>query len=568
MIINNLIFNNGTKMTNIINSQIENIDWKSEKKVLAYEQVELYRKFILSKLERKNSLNLDFINEIKKWLNEVEIKKWMTKNQISKIFIRIFQDFAVPWIINKDGELIRETNIDAKSSLFLLEKAWFTISKVLYKRNAEHYEQWFVNLDMWWEFDGLQIRWYEWKWLKSFLSNSWILINHFERKISSTTRIVFEILNSLELFSANEIEQIKRFVNFIDLIDWAWFEIYSINNEKTKIYTNSYRTLFWLSKFLKIDQIYKYFKDDDTWFELLSDEIMSKVKVEKWNWEYTSLLNISNRKKGLIRTSMKNFKDIIKEWDVFKYRNQDLDFILDQNQNIVNWLEVASYYNKWLIKINSNWDILIFNPKWFSKKFELIWAKQNTKIYVIRKKSKTYKSKIENLMNIFDNKKLKIKFLKYINYEWTLLDNLCDDTKKIIAKAKRASEKLIEKTRRDEEKKIQKKKKKRELRKNRSKKTFEKQNLKLENIKIWMIIKWKMLHITKKQRIFVNIKLNNSDWWKAYTTPTRVKSKDHVIRKILDNKEIININEKEELIHSFVIKDISEDSKLISLKQI
>ncbi len=554
-------------MTNILNtsniSSIQKID-----KNPPYENVNTYRKFILSKLERWNEENLWFIEEIGRWIKEKELQKWMTKNDISNIFKRLFTKFSVPWIINKSGELTRQTSLDAKACLFLLEKAWFNLDKIHYKKHINHYEEAFVNLDMWWEFDWLQIKWYEWKWLKSFFSNSSIIANHFERKISSTTRIVFELLNLLDLFKNEELEQIKRFVQFIDLLDWAWFEIYWINTDKTKIYPNSYRTLFWLAKFLDINLIYSYFKDDETWFELLSNEIMGNVPIKKYNGNIGKLLDISNDKKWLIRKSILDIEKTISEWDIFKYRNQNLDFVLDVNQNISNWLEVATFYNKWLIKIQSNWGIFIYNPKGFSKKFEWIWAKEWTKICVIKRGADAYQKKLENLMNMLDNKKLKIKFLKYINYEWKVLDNLCDESKKIIAKTKRDTEKAILKLRRDEEKKVTKKLKKREWRKNRSKKNFEKQKLSLDNIKVWMIIKWKILHINKKQRIFVNIKLDDSDWWKAYTTPTRVKSKDHTIRKILDNKEIVKLNEKEEIIYSFVVRDISEESKLISLKQI
>lgn len=330
--------------------------------------IDFFVNIIANRLLNNNDRNLNFLIDFRNFLKDQLLEKWRSKKDILKIFKRIFNRFAVPWIINKNWKLLSNTNLDAKASLFLLRKVWFKSNELFFQKDYLDTKDSCVNLTLW-NIDWISIEWYKTNWLKSFLSNSSINISNSNRNISSVTNIIFNLLKELDLI--DNVEHIERFVRFIDLKSNS-FDIYNINWKETKPYLDSYRTLFGLSNRLPIDFILKYFESNKTWFEVFSDKELKQITYKNKNWKI-NLLKISKYRKDMINNSLIMMDKYIKNNIFLKYKNQNIDFILD-NQSIPNALEVCSYYNKWLIRVYDTWDIVIFNPKWFYSKFSFLWV--------------------------------------------------------------------------------------------------------------------------------------------------------------------------------------------------
>lgn len=512
---------------------------------------------ILSRLNKSNAENIDFVSDIRDWLEEKKIN-WRNEEDIINVFKRIFTKVSVPWLLDKNWRVRHKTNLDSKASIFLLKKAGFNIEQIFYQKNHSKTRNWFINLDLW-NYNWLNIEWFEPEWLKSFFSDSAINLNHRDRKISSTTHMVFMILDELGLFNNWEKEQIKRFISFIDLKDNS-FNVYWINSDYNKPYMDSYRTLFWLSDMISIDSIFDYFNDEKNGLEVLNLDELKKIDFKDLNNKNISWLILSERRRKFIWTSVQTFLDKLESNSVLKYNNQKLDFVIDLSWDIVNPLEVSSFNWKWLIKIHNNWDIMIFNPKWFSWKFSEIWFNKWHQISFIKIWDPNYYLKLEKLLELLSwDKTNKINILNYVSYEWDLLKSLKPKVSKEYLKKKKEADKIL--------------KKKKKLRENRTVRhinTFKKQNFFIEDLKEKMVVNWKIFDISNKARIYVDIKLDPSiqKYWEVYVTPTRLKEKTYSMNKIITNKMEKNKEDRENIIYSFKIINIDTDSNRISLRQI
>lgn len=96
-----------------------------------------------------------------------------------------------------------------------------------------------------------------------------------ERPTSSAHMIYF-MLDQLGQIKPEHREQLQRFINFVDIVDSLDYQASGMD------YRNSYRTLFGLYRNLRVEDIYKYFKNPkNTGFELLDDNFLKSYKTVK-----------------------------------------------------------------------------------------------------------------------------------------------------------------------------------------------------------------------------------------------------------------------------------------------
>lgn len=519
-------------------------------------KIPLWAKFkinsILKKLNKSNNENLDFINDFEEWLEEQEETKWKSRDDIATTFKRIFKSFAVPKFKTYNWDKNGTTNLDSKSCLLLLRLSWFNTKnkfKISNHKNIPKIEKQ-LNINLW-TFDWVEIEWEETNWLNSFYNKSSISINNTTRKISSSTRIVYEYLEKLWQFDDWKKEQIKRFVSFIDIVDWAWVQINSINIKWFAPFIDWSRTLFWLAKNIPIDVLFEQFEKEITWFEILSDEELEKIKTPKWNG-----LELSTDKELDIAESIWKINNLIEDWNILKYNNQKLEFVVNFWEILKDKIQLMSYFKKWIIDIKENWDIFIFNPKSFTKKFEWIWAVTKSKICVIKSNEKLYINKLDSLLELLSsNKQLKIQILEELWIRWKLLEKIEPKIKKQREQRQKEINDII-KNKKEEAKE----------RKRNKKEKFTNQKLNIDELKKWETIYWSMQTIRNNSEIPVFISwLKWAHWWKIITSPRRIKSKEQT-KNILIEKRFWG--SKIELINKFVISRLDEEKKLIKLVQI
>lgn len=190
----------------------------------------------------------------------------------------------------------------------------------------------------------------------------------------------------------------------------------------TEFYDKYAKTIYGISQFLPMEFIYDYISKWNTWFELLSDDYLNSTIVDTNKWP-TYLKYFSNIKKNQINTSKEQVEDILDNKLTVKYYNQKIDFLVDIDWNLANWLDIVSSMWKWLIKVNKNWTIMIYNPSWFSKKMNFLWVWKKDKIAFIEHNHKNYFDNIEQLVSLLWWKFAKYSLLKKVWYTWELLDD-------------------------------------------------------------------------------------------------------------------------------------------------
>lgn len=126
-------------------------------------------------------------------------------------------------------------------------------------------------------------------------------------RTNSTTLMLYKILREVKFLPQEELDQLKRFVTFVDKVDGFNYQISGID------YQNSYRTMIGLHKTLaenrEIGSIYRYFQNPaNTGFERLSDDYLQKRKVKNRKGKIITLKEISEDKKIDIDNNIKKFK--------------------------------------------------------------------------------------------------------------------------------------------------------------------------------------------------------------------------------------------------------------------
>jgi len=506
------------------------IVWKQEEKI----KVNVDK--LLKKINKDSKEELDFLDDIKDWLEEQKVDNNRTKEDIIKIFRRIFTSFALPWIISKEWKVIRKATLDFQSILFLIDRYFLKWEKfrLFFQKNIDRRYMWYTNFWLW-NWEGMSIEWYESEWLKSFFSDSTITFNTWESKWYSITHMVYKVIEEFWLINEGEKEQLRRFIDFIDLATTKKYKVYSKNEW---LYEKSHKTIFWLASLINSEKLFDYFLDEKNWFEELSNKEINELGVY-----------IANSKRTFnVEKSLSTYEEYSSKNNTVRYNNQKLDFIVDMWWQIVNSLELAASKNKWLIKIHPTWDIMIFNPKWFSGKMDFLYS-WNNKVVFIKTTDRKYYEKMEELLSLLTWHKAKYDLLKFIWYKWDLLDSY---------KPKISAE--VRKRRKEMERIVKARVKKREKRKVNHINNYLNQSLVFEELKKWQIVNWKILWKRKNGRISVNIRLDNYDI-DVYTTSRRLKCSWYTTEQIFKPKE-----EREELIYTFVISKIDENR--VVLKQI
>lgn len=531
-------------------NNVDNLTWNISSRV----------RILLSRINKKNNKNSDLIDEFVDWIKDREINKWKSRADIKKVLLRSFDKIAVPWKINFRWEFVEKTDFDSKVAVFLFRKMWFKGSPI-YTKDKTKLEPKAINLNLW-DSESIYMDWYDVDWLRSFLSTMTIWLNKKWLDMSSTSQLVFNFLNELWAFDSNNIEQIKRLVNFTNLKEKN-LEIYAINTDTTKPYLNSHRTVYWLSDNMTIDSLYAYFSLTwRTWFETLTYEELNSFSYRTTNKKLRTYYEISLERKKLIDKSIASY-EYYSSFDNFSYKNQKLEFVVDYWNKIYNPYEVSSFYWTGLIQITKNKDIIIFNPKTFSKKFENVeWLKKWEKIFFISSDDKDYIKKIDTLFWLFKEKHLAEKIIKSLvaSEEFVPENSLFVKSQK----------KEIELKKKQETIKKQYKELKREKRKSNIWTNFLKQKVYIDEIKEWMKLKWKIINLLSHWRMLIKINLESwKDEWTVYTTQKRLKDRVRTTNKVIDNKlAIIEWVDRENIIYNFVVTKIDRDSKKILLKQL
>ena len=314
---------------------------------------------------------------------------------------------------------------------------------------------------------------------------------------------------------------------------------------------------------MTIDSLYAYFSVTwRTWFETLTYEELNSFSYRTANKKLRTYHEISLERKKLIDKSIASY-EYYSSFDNFSYKNQKLEFVVDYWNKIYNPYEVSSFYWTGLIQITKNKDIIIFNPKTFSKKFENVeWLKKWEKIFFISSDDKDYIKKIDTLFWLFKEKHLAEKIIKSLvaSEEFVPENSLFVKSQK----------KEIELKKKQETIKKQYKELKREKRKSNIWTNFLKQKVYIDEIKEWMKLKWKIINLLTHWRMLIKINLESwNDEWTVYTTQKRLKDRVRTTNKVIDNKlAIIEWVDRENIIYNFVVTKIDRDSKKILLKQL
>jgi hypothetical protein len=287
--------------------------------------------------------------------------------------------------------LLRRADIDATASILLLEIAWFTPDWYENLTFVENEKSWpGINLDTWIAW-WIKIEWYEKSHTtikdgkirreKSLFGTKLLLDEHWGGPCS-TTRIVYQILKSLNKIPYYAKDQIKRFVEFVDIVDDLWYQASGL------VYPYLERTIFGLYKHLPTWFVFNYFKDaNKTWFEYLDDNYLNEKKVslfDEWSKqkEETTLKQISDEKKKRMEKANKLFLKAESEW--YFLMLWDTRFIVDLWWKLLDWPEMASMWNKWIIRMFPwTWDLYIYSPSKLSGK--IWWFDINNEHFIIDK---------------------------------------------------------------------------------------------------------------------------------------------------------------------------------------
>lgn len=486
--------------------------------------------FIDSKIEKRNSVVLNSVDNFQNIVNNLVLNKPSRLEALNKLIKNNLKTISVPWIISKNWKLLNTANLDYKTSLFLLKKFWFYSSenKVKYKHRwvdivENELKLWYSSwkpltlIDFWEENEKF-----------SFKNLSvWIISE--SNATHSLSHNIYLYASILKNIDDKEKEQLERFLNFIDLSTVNKDEIYMSKFDNFDLYNNSYKTIFWLAKYMKIKDIYKYFKNPkNTWFEIMTDDEL------KQNWLYSLSVKVFNN----ITQSFLDFKNRNEKKSLFTW---DIEFILDIDSEIYNCLEICSSLWKWVIKVTTNWDVIVNSPVKFNT---------GSNIWIFERKDKNYLANIEKLLSIFKWDDAKYFFLRKIWYKWQLYRSLTPD-KKIWEDHKNKKDKEIVELKR--------------LARNDIKEYYYKnQILTEEDIFIWKEFYCKVPYLFNGKQTEVNVELTDSDEYLFYISSRTVK-----------NSAQYNIERWAEFndIHKFKIINIEDCNdrwytKKVKLKQI
>ncbi len=343
---------------------------------------------LLDEVDDLNKKNNWFLEEFDKWLSEKLLKR--DRRTIVKLLKRIYRDITVHGSLQKNWKISKNTDFDGNAAIFLLKETWFLDffnNNIFYIKHGTRRKKG-LHVDVW-DVSGLEIV-PNTKW--SFFSSQ-LILDHHPVGPASATFIVYKLLERLEMIKFHQASQIKRFVDFVNIIDSRWYQLGAID------YENSYKTLLSLYSFLPISVIYRYFKIPRTrWFEDIPNYFMNTYF--KYRWKNMTLRECSNIRKSKIERSIEQMWLLLKENMLIKYKDQS--FVVDNGANVVNAMEVSSFYKRWIIRIYPSWDIYLYHFEWLDPKWGNIWKLVRKNILFIKKAEHNHK----NFWKFFEKNKL------------------------------------------------------------------------------------------------------------------------------------------------------------------
>lgn len=333
-----------------------------------------------TKKEQKQNNGKDY-KEVLEWIKKENKNAESMQDTIFKIIKRAF---------NKNVYFHKGSDIDKDASLFLLKATGFfkdndnkriELNKAISEiPEGESGEKW-LSIDTGGTVSGIKIENVEknhttGKKHKSLIHSKVIVSEHSDLSLeakntqrpTSSAHMIYHILDQLGQLPTQKKEQLKRFINFVDIVDSLDYQASGMD------YPNSYRTLFGLYRNLNINDIFGYFADPkNTGFEILSDEYMNKQKIMKRYRknnerveEQTTLKEIANKQKERVEKNMAQINDTQRKGQFGKYKGAMYHIALGNEIN--DGPQVASYYGGGLLKIYPSGDLYMYSPQLLPKK--------------------------------------------------------------------------------------------------------------------------------------------------------------------------------------------------------
>ncbi|MCF7834750.1 hypothetical protein K9M48_01705 [Candidatus Gracilibacteria bacterium] len=319
---------------------------------------------------KKNWQSNKYLKDFEAWLSQ-KTSSGKSKSEVFDILKRVYTKFTVHGKKTANGNFLNRADLDAQASLLLLELSGFKEGKIWdnvgFVENEDVGEG--VTLDTG-NAGGMKLEVKEKKDDKGrkskTLFNSKLILDEHNGGPCSTTRIVYQILKKFGKIPHDKMEQIKRFVEFIDIADDLGYQASGIVSPYLE------RTIFGLHKMLPASFILNYFKDSKkTGFEYLNDEFLAENKVSYIDFKSgknigKSLKEISKEKKSRMNLSYKQLSKLEHDGSFLMY--DDSRFIVDIGGKLIDAQEAVQTYGYGLIRVfPKTGDLYIYSPKKFIK---------------------------------------------------------------------------------------------------------------------------------------------------------------------------------------------------------
>lgn len=356
--------------------------------------------------------------QLSNYRKECEKTKRKERIEIRNEKLRIFE--AIKRAFNKNIAGHKWTDIDKESGLKLLQLAKFFTDakgeKVNYTvhdlENQERAKNG-VQYDSWGTRNGMEIipnrqtirnGKSEGKTYQSLFNALTIMDEHNKSdwaknvmKPTSSTHIIYTLLDELQAFNPKYKGQIKRFIDFVDKVDSLYYQFGGKDQNANK------RTLFHNHKLINNQKIYEYFQDKTkTGFEILSDEELKNL------WIVDIAYNEKRNEKGIKKLQK------LEEKGRFGNLNEQ-KFIFAVGREFTGGQEISSYYDSGLVQMFESGDLYIYSPKPLPKTIN--GFSTNGNFLIIKNVSS---EDLEKILDSFDfNPKYSDPLLKktFLNYQ-------------------------------------------------------------------------------------------------------------------------------------------------------
>ncbi|MDD5213118.1 MAG: hypothetical protein PHG82_01715 [Candidatus Gracilibacteria bacterium] len=362
---------------------------------------------INDKIIKRDGVVLESVDNFQDIINNLILNNPKRLNALNRVLKSSLSNITVPGIINKDGNLLNTANLDYKTSLFLLKKYGFYDSDNQIKHVYRGQDIKVNELKLGYSNGNpMSLIDFGTKYENFKLKNLGVGVVSESNTTHSLSHMIYLYSSILKDSAKEEKEQTERFLKFIDLSTVNKDELYMSKFDNFDLYNNSYKTLFGLAKYMKVENIYKYFENsENTGFEIMTDELLKK------NGLYTLSLKVFNT----ITQSFVDFNNRSEKKSLF---TGDVEFILDIDSEILNCLEVCSSLGKGVIKVADNGDVIVNSPVKF---------KNGSNIGIFKRSEKDYLDNIKKLLSIFKGDDAKYFFLRRIGYRGQLYKSLTPD---------------------------------------------------------------------------------------------------------------------------------------------